>query len=592
MKKTLIILASLISICGYPQTRWNTFDGVNASKMVLAGDTVDISNYVTLDSLSSYALKDTLSHYTTLDSLSGVWGSVNEKIPYTGASQDVELGNNSLSADTLKISGTNLLLNQFKSGSAGTSGYLLTGAGTTSPPTWSSINTAIGGGSLTSGYMPYWNGSYMANSGAYWDATNSRVGIGTTSPSNQLTQKSTTALESATLGSELLSSSNWTSTNWTGDFSSGFTHSTGYTTALTNTLSATTGYLYQISFTVSGRTAGTFTITFGGLTSSSYSATSAWGPKATSAGTLSITPTSDFNGTIIISIKRITGTYSAIYSILDNSNYGAFEIRSNAYSLRNIFIGVSSGAYNTTGYSNTGIGTYTLFNNTTGTNNYALGSYSLQNNTTGSQNSALGTGTLYTNTTGSNNTSIGYGASYYNTTGNQNTGVGYFALYLTNTGSQNSALGYMTLTNNTTGNGNSALGFNAGRYITDGSTGRTTGENGIYIGISSKASADGTNNEIVLGSNAIGAGSNTAVIGNSSTTSVYFGSSTPSATIYANKCTLTSSIKIANDTSTASSSNVGTMRYRTDGSNNSYLEMVMQTGESTYEWVIVKQNTW
>lgn len=35
----------------------------------------------------------------------------------------------------------------------------------------------------------------------------------------------------------------------------------------------------------------------------------------------------------------------------------------------------------------------------------------------------------------------------------------------------------------------------------------------------------------------------------------------------------------------------GTIRYRTD-SNNSYVEMCMQTGASTYSWIVINQNTW
>ena len=54
---------------------------------------------------------------------------------------------------------------------------------------------------------------------------------------------------------------------------------------------------------------------------------------------------------------------------------------------------------------------------------------------------------------------------------------------------------------------------------------------------------------------------------------------------------LNGSIKIGNETDAASASNVGTIRYRSD-SNNSYCEMVMQTGASTYAWVIIKQNSW
>ncbi len=50
-------------------------------------------------------------------------------------------------------------------------------------------------------------------------------------------------------------------------------------------------------------------------------------------------------------------------------------------------------------------------------------------------------------------------------------------------------------------------------------------------------------------------------------------------------------VQIANDSDAASADKVGTLRYRAD-SNNSYVEMCMQTGASSYIWVIIKQNTW
>lgn len=52
-----------------------------------------------------------------------------------------------------------------------------------------------------------------------------------------------------------------------------------------------------------------------------------------------------------------------------------------------------------------------------------------------------------------------------------------------------------------------------------------------------------------------------------------------------------SSIQVGNDSSTASSTNVGAVRYRED-SNNSYMEMSMRTGVSTYAWVSIVQHTW
>jgi hypothetical protein len=51
------------------------------------------------------------------------------------------------------------------------------------------------------------------------------------------------------------------------------------------------------------------------------------------------------------------------------------------------------------------------------------------------------------------------------------------------------------------------------------------------------------------------------------------------------------SVQVGDDSATASATNVGATRYRSD-SNNSYMDMVMQTGASTYAWVNVVQNNW
>jgi len=52
-----------------------------------------------------------------------------------------------------------------------------------------------------------------------------------------------------------------------------------------------------------------------------------------------------------------------------------------------------------------------------------------------------------------------------------------------------------------------------------------------------------------------------------------------------------SSIKVGVNTAPASSSYVGSIRYRSDA-NNSYVDMCMQTGASTYTWVNILSNNW
>jgi hypothetical protein len=103
-----------------------------------------------------------------------------------------------------------------------------------------------------------------------------------------------------------------------------------------------------------------------------------------------------------------------------------------------------------------------------------------------------------------------------NTTGNNNSAVGVSALQSNTTGNYNSAVGVSALQYNTTGNYNSAVGMNAGRYVTDGSTANATSANSVYLGYDTRANASGDTNEIAIGYQAIGFGSNTAVLGNSS----------------------------------------------------------------------------
>jgi len=107
------------------------------------------------------------------------------------------------------------------------------------------------------------------------------------------------------LGSELIPATGWTSADWTGNSVDGWEHTTGNTTALLNSLAGVVDKLYLISLTVSGRTAGSFTVTFGGEVSGAIAATYSYSIKATTTGTLIVTPTTDFDGTIIISVKQI-----------------------------------------------------------------------------------------------------------------------------------------------------------------------------------------------------------------------------------------------------------------------------------------------
>jgi hypothetical protein len=105
------------------------------------------------------------------------------------------------------------------------------------------------------------------------------------------------------------------------------------------------------------------------------------------------------------------------------------------------------------------------------------------------------------NTTGGSNSFFGQGSGLGNTTGVGNSFFG-----------ENAAL------NNTTGSQNSFFGRNAGRFISDGTTANTIANDSVFIGAATRANASNQTNQIVIGTSAIGLGSNTTVLGNTSTT--------------------------------------------------------------------------
>ena len=125
------------------------------------------------------------------------------------------------------------------------------------------------------------------------------------------------------------------------------------------------------------------------------------------------------------------------------------------------------------------------------------------------------------------------GAGNLNGTGVNNTANGMYALFSNTTGSDNTANGYTALYDNTTGNSNIAIGLQSGWYLADGTTGNINSSNSVFEGNFTKAAAASDTNEIVIGYSAIGAGSNTAVIGNSSVTDVYLGSASANASLHA-----------------------------------------------------------
>lgn len=146
--------------------------------------------------------------------------------------------------------------------------------------------------------------------------------------------------------------------------------------------------------------------------------------------------------------------------------------------------------------TNTTFGFESLINNT-GDVNTAFGYRTLKNNSSGIRNSAFGTNSLLANTTGGYNTAFGQFTLFSNTIGGDNTAVGAGALAWLNSGSYNTV-----------------IGRNAG---SGPDTSITTLNNGVYVGAFAIPFGSNQTNEIVIGYLSSGLGSNSSVIGNSST---------------------------------------------------------------------------
>jgi len=346
----------------------------------------------------------------------------------------------------------------------------------------------------------------------------------------------TTASDYPTLGSELLTTGDGTS--WTGSaFSTGYAHTTGSIVALTSSLAAINGGYYQTSITVAGRTSGSFSFTFGGATTTGVSSTTSFALAAISTGTFALTPSTDFDGTASISLKQITVastptliiSNTATSSVLSN-----LEIRVPSGSTGNTFIGYQSGRYNTTATGNTFIG-YQAGAANIGVNNTFIGYRAGAANTTGNGNVAIGYTAGASLTTGYNNTIINVGISSMST-GANNTIIGFFAGRLNSTGFGNVFIGRDSGRDGVSISDNVFVGNAAGSYVTSGGSNTfigigagsnfggssanplTTSNSSILIGVNTYPLANSQTNQIVIGNGTTGLGSNSTIIGTTSTT--------------------------------------------------------------------------
>jgi hypothetical protein len=203
---------------------------------------------------------------------------------------------------------------------------------------WGSLGSGGGGGTPAgnTGEIQFNNaGAFGADNNLYWDNTNKVLKIDSENTAKQTLNVLTTATAS---------------TGWTGtSFTSGYTHTAGNTNTLTNTIGILAGQYYEVVATITGATAGTVTITVGGLTSGAVSTSTTFSGIATNTNAFTVTPTSDFNGTIVLSLKAIFNT----------PGYYSSEILAGGASGSGNWTGTSY----TTGYTHTTGNTTTLLAN-------------------------------------------------------------------------------------------------------------------------------------------------------------------------------------------------------------------------------------
>jgi hypothetical protein len=434
--------------------------------------------------------------------------------PSTYAGGSIIYYNNSVTANGAKNP------NSFVIGTGSSSaGGVILAALTTSAP----IRFFSGSGTGTEYIRMFGTGNLLLQNGGTFTDGGQRLQVNGTSSFT-----GTTATDGGQLGAELTTTGS--GTNWSGSgFATGYTHTTGSVVALTTSLAAVIGNCYQIAVTVTGRTAGSTTIDYGGFSLPNIGSSQTQSIKATATTSLSITPTTDFDGTIVLSVKVVTGGAATIV-LKSSGGTITSELRSPT-SNTNLFQGVNSGQYTTSGINNSAYGYQAMQFNVSGQANTAIGYLALQSsfntlnqtavgstalqNSIGSFNTALGTSAGFALTTGQSNTLIGTTAGYNITTGTNNAIVGQ-ATRMGTSSSSNAVLGDSSGFG-VTGNNNVFIGRDSGRYYSASNTAATAYSNSIMIGYQTKQLADNQTNQIVIGYAETGLGSNTTIIGNAST---------------------------------------------------------------------------
>jgi hypothetical protein len=339
-------------------------------------------------------------------------------------------------------------------------------AGSSAKPTYNSKGLVTGSGSLLASDIPTLDSTKITG---VVDIVSTQTITGQKTLTGGVIINDT-IVESSISATELFTS--WdVATGWT--ISGGnATHTTGVDFITGNLASSLVlNEVYRIALNITNRTVGSITLGFGENSIPSITDSSTIDlPVSTAGNTFSLLPTTDFNGTVSLSVRLINPSSSLVSGI--NGIKGRFSstflglgtslYRIQSLSNRCSFMGVSAGQSNTTGSYNSFMGVDAGYANTTGYSNSFMGASAGRFNTTGSSNSFMGVNAGYANTTGYNNSFMGVSAGQSNTTGYRNSFMGVSAGYANTTGFRNSFMGASAGQSNTTGYSNIFLGFEAG----------------------------------------------------------------------------------------------------------------------------------
>ena len=268
-----------------------------------------------------------------------------------------------------------------------------------------------------------------------------------------------------------------------------------------------------------------------------------------------------------------------------NTAVGKYSMYYNTTGDWNIGIGWQALPNNTTGYQNTGLGRNSLFNNRTGVWNTAVGDAAIYYNTSGNCHTGLGLEAGHRSTTGVSvlgtfSSGNGYTPGTYSgvqlkySSGPQVSGVApngsidYYpfativvgtggtissvtletsgrtfatsSTIMTSTASEigpgtgftvtiasiqtaqnNTAVGFKSLYYNTIGSNNVSFGHEAGNFTNTPPYFNHISDNSVYIGYYARAKNSNETNQIVIGYEAYGNGSNTVTLGNDSVIKTY-----------------------------------------------------------------------